>query len=236
MSNCVEGTSKAERLLKRCPTIQAIRTLVVMSSLMMMTIIVANLSATKIWGPSWLPMDGGIFLFPMSYLLGDLLVEIYGRKIADYVAWMGCWVGLISIGVIFLVRLIPDYVGADNSGFLVIANTTGRIFFASVVGFLAGQLLNNYVFERIRKKQQRRHIDSYKWRAFASSALAHIPDILLFEPIAFLGRLSFHEFVKQSVLAYVAAVLIELFLLFFATQHLARWLVKRLKFQHGQRI
>ena len=47
MSNCVEGTSKAERLLKRCPTIQAIRTLVVMSSLMMMTIIVGESQCDK---------------------------------------------------------------------------------------------------------------------------------------------------------------------------------------------
>lgn len=225
-----------ERELRRCPTPSATRLLIVMTMLMTTTLIVANLCATKIWGPSWLPIDGGLLLFPLSYVLGDLLVEIYGRRVADRVAWVGCDVGLLTIVIIRLVGLLPEYPGADNAGFSVIAGTTGRIFFASIVGFWASQMLNNYVFERVRQKQRKRKTDSFGWRAFISSALAHIPDILLFEPIAFWGRLSLQEFIVQAIFAYVAAITIEALLLLFVTKPLARLLVCRLKFQHGKRI
>lgn len=225
-----------ERKLKRCLTPAAVRVLIIMSSLMGMTVIVANLAATKIWDLGGIPVDGGILLFPLSYVLGDLLVEVYGRRTADCVAWTSCLVGLLTVGIVMLTKLLPDYSGADNSGFLMIAGATGRIFLASIVGFLAGQLLNNYVFERVRRKQEKRETDSFWQRALISSALAHIPDILLFEPIAFWGKLSGREFIEQAIFAYAAAIILESVLLLLVTKPLAKRLVLRLKFRHGKRF
>lgn len=222
-----------EKKLNRCLTPRAVGALIAMSALMAMTMITANLSATKIWSLGGIPVDGGILLFPLSYVLGDLLVEIYGKRIADSVAWASCGVGLLAAAFIALARMLPDYPGADNGGFLTISGVVGRIFLASIVGFLASQLCNNYVFERVRRKQRN---GAFWKRALFSSVLAHIPDILLFEPIAFFGKLSFMEFVEQAVFAYVAAIVIEGILLLLVTKRLARQMVYRLKFQHGKRI
>lgn len=222
-----------ERRLRHCLPPGALNALIIMSSLMAMTVIVANLAATKIWNLSGIPVDGGLVLFPLSYVLGDLLVEIYGERTANNVAWASCVAGLLTVVVIALTNLLPGYLGADNSGFLAISSATGRIFLASIIGFLAAQLLNNYAFECIRRKWS----NGVFWqRALISSVLAHIPDILLFEPIAFLGKLSLREFATQAVFAYVAAIVIETVLLFLVTQRLAKWMVKRLKFQHGERV
>lgn len=224
---------RANRELKEAPTPEATNVLIMMTALMTLTVIVANLAATKIWNLGGIPVDGGILLFPVSYVLGDLLVEIYGGRTANHVAWASSVTGLLTVAVIALTKVLPDYPGADNSGFLAITGATGRIFAASIIGFLASQLFNNYVFEWVR----------YKWRgsafwkrAFVSSILAHIPDILLFEPIAFLGKLSFREFVEQATFAYVAAIVIEGILLLLVTKRLARRMVRRLGFRHGRRV
>lgn len=224
---------RLRRELKNAPTPEATSALIAMTALMAMAVIVANLAATKIWSLGGVPVDGGILLFPVSYVLGDLLVEIYGGRTANRVAWASSATGLLTVAVIALTRALPNYSGADNSGFLAISEATGRIFAASIIGFLASQIFNNYIFERIRYRHEN---DAFWKRALSSSLLAHIPDILLFEPIAFLGKLSFTEFVEQAIFAYVAAIVIEGILLFLVTGRLARRMVQRLGFQHGRRV
>lgn len=225
--------------LQHCPTPAAQTTLIVMTSLMAMTLIVANYSAIKLWGPSNLSIDGGLLLFPLSYVLDDLLAEIYGRRTADRVAWSSCGIGFLAFAVIALVRLLPDYPGADNSAFNAISDNTGRIFIASIIGFLASQLVNNYVFERIHFLQcagpHPNSFRDFRVRALVSSAIAHVPDILLFEPIAFFGRLSFKEFLTQAIFAYAASIMVELLLLYSVTSPLASILARRLRFRHGER-
>lgn len=212
-------------------TPKALGVLVLMTALMTMTLIVANFAAVKIWNLGGIPVDAGILLFPISYVIGDLLVELYGRRVADRVAWTSCLVGGLTILIILMASALPDYPGADNTAFQLVAEITGRVFFASIVGFIASQLLNNYVFDKIRKKQKS---DSFAVRALISSILAHIPDILLFEPIAFLGRLSLSEFFEQATFAYVASVIMELILLVLVTGRLAKFGVKKLRIKNGQ--
>ncbi len=209
--------------------------LILMTALMVMTLIVANFAASKIWSLGGIPVDAGILLFPVSYVIGDLLVEIYGRKIADQVAWASCLAGGLTIAIMWLATLLPDYATADNTAFMMIASMTGRIFLASIVGFVASQLFNNYVFDRIRQKQSKQQRASgFFWRALGSSILARIPDILLFEPIAFLGRLSLAEFFEQAAFAYVAGVIVEVILLLCVTKQLARYMTRKLKMQNGE--
>jgi len=203
-----------------------------------MTIIVANYTAVKIWNLFGIPVDGGLILFPLSYVFGDVLSEIYGRKTADVVAWSSAAIGLFTMVVMRLVAGLPDYPGADNMAFAMVSGMTRRIFFASIMGFLASQLCNNLVFEKIRRRQANRTTETsrqFGWRAFASSAVAHVPDVVIFEPLAFWGRLSWQEFLSQAAFAYVAAVVVEVILLCFVTVPLVKVLARRLKFRHGER-
>lgn len=236
----MSNETELARELRRCPTPAAQTALIIITALMAMTIIVANYTAVKLWDLFNFPVDGGLILFPLSYALGDILVEIYGRRTANLVSWSCAGIGFLTFLVMFIVRLLPDYPTADNLAFEIIADNTGRIFIASIVGFLASQLFNNYLFERIYRIQgapsATNSNQGFYLRAFASSVFAHIPDILLFEPIAFLGRLSFQEFLSQAFFAYFTSIAVELFLLIMVTGSLAESLARRLKFCHGRRI
>lgn len=234
----VRDEKLTENPLRFSPPPVAQNVLIVITAILSMTIIVANYAAVKIWDFCDIPVDGGLILFPLAYVLGDILSEIYGRRTADIVAWSSAAVGLFTMGVMWLVASLPDYLGADNAAFVIVSGMTGRIFFASVMGFLASQLCNNLLFEKIRRHQANSAAETsrqFGWRAFAPSAVAHVPDIVIFEPLAFWGRLSWREFWSQAAFAYVAAVIVEVVLLCFVTMPLVKILARRLKFRHGER-
>lgn len=213
--------------------LSAVKILVVLTALLSIIIVVANLSALKLWTTLGVAVDGGLVLFPVSYVAGDLLVEIYGRKTANHVALTAALMGVVTTLVFALVAILPDYPGADNTAFYVVNQATGRVFLASICGFVASQVVNNYVFDAVLARQRR---DSYIQRAFVSSLLAHLPDILLFEPIAFFGRLTPHEFFTQAIWAYLTAVVVETVLMLTFAKPLAGWLALKAGMRHGRKL
>lgn len=225
--------TEAYYVLQRLPNLIAIKALILMATAMTAIIIMGNLAALKIWNLLGWPVDGGFWIFPLSYIIGDLLMEIYGRDIADWVAWFASGICVVLIGMLHLVNLLPDYPRADNLAFAVVNAATGRIFLASIAGFLASQILNNLLFDKIR---QRARFPKFWQRALLSSALAHVADVLVFEPLAFLGKLSLTEFFQQAILAYVMGIAVELVMFYVVTRRLAPKLVAKLDFQHGRRL
>lgn len=219
--------------------------LIIMTSLMAMALIVANLTAIKIWNltdlihnlfesylsllpaplhelptsirlaslSDWLhqhplPVDGGIIIFPLTYIIGDLLVEIFGQRTADRIAHCGLLIGSLTCLCLWIVNLLPSYQGADNSSFTGIASMVSRVFIASLISFWNAQIVNNYVFVRLERYS--RHF----WhRALISSVFAHFVDSIIFETIAFVGRLPLREFVSQAVFAWLAGLALEALLL-----------------------
>lgn len=193
-------------------------------------LIASNLAALKIWDGFGVPVDAGIFFFPLLYVTGDLLVYIFGRKVADLVAFMTATFALLAAAVMAFAGMFPDFPGADNSAFEIIQMATGRIFCASVAGFLASELVNNYVFDQLRRLDRREKF--YKWELL-SSAAARLFDSLLFETLAFMGRLPFSEFMKQAVMAYVLGMLLEVVFSLIFVKRLALYLRDRLGFCDG---
>lgn len=234
--------NERENSIRFLLTPRAQNALIVMTAMMSVAIIVANYVAVKIWNLGGIPVDGGLLLFPLTYVLGDVLSEIYGKKTADTVAWSSSVIGIMTVLLMIAVWWLPDYAGADNTAFKVVASLTERIFCASILGFLVSQICNNLVFEKIRQRQLSQNTSNmetmrqFGWRAFASSAVAHVPDILIFEPLAFWGRLSVGEFLTQAVFAYIAAVIVEVVLLCFVTVPLVNRLARWLGFRHGERL
>lgn len=184
-----------------------IHVLVILSIILSVSLIIANLSALKIWRIGQVPVDGGILIFPVTYIVGDLLVEFFGRKVADFVAGLIALLGAMACGVMQLVNLLPDFPGADNSAFLIAQSAMGRIFLASMASFFVSQIVNNYVFELVQRKYAARK--EILIRALTSSVPAHLVDALIFETAAFFGKLSFEDFIMQVSFAYVAGLVLE---------------------------
>lgn len=211
-----------------------VRVLILLSVAMGVTLLASNLAALKVWNLFGIPVDAGIWLFPLTYIVGDLLVEIYGQKVASLVSVYCAFFAAAVAGVLLFAKVVlPDFPEVDNSAFEIIQGATGRIFLASVAGFLVGQIINNGVFASIRAGQKSN--SGFLKRALLSSAVAHIFDSLVFETLAFLGRVSFGDFVVQTIFAYVAGIILEV-IISPLTAVLAQKLRERLKYTNGKNL
>ncbi len=176
------------------------------------TLLISNLSAIKLWNLAGIAVDGGLVLFPLTYILGDLIIELFGKKIATRVILSGFVVNLIAVVVFYAVIALPPYPGWDmQEAFASVLGFSPRIILGSLCGYLLSNLLNNYLFIKM-KSSNSIFAHSFIARALCSSAFAHILDSATFETIAFIGVLPFNEFLAQAVFAYILGMGLELIL------------------------
>ena len=174
-------------------------------------LLLSNISAVKLieFGP--LITDGGLFLFPLVYIVGDVLTEVYGFKAAKRVIYTGFAIGVLAAFTYYLVQIAPPAASWENqAAFESILGFVPQIVIASVLAFLAGQLLNSLVLVKVKAKTNEKKL----WlRLISSTAVGQLADTVVFTMIASLGRLSFDEFLNYLVVGYLYKTLIEVLLL-----------------------
>lgn len=176
------------------------------------TLLISNLAAIKLWDFFGIAVDGGVIVFPITYILGDLIVEFYGKKIAKLVILAGFLVNVLAIIVFYIVIALPAYDGWGlQDAYASVLGFTPRIILGSLIAYVCSNLLNNMIFTRM-KQGNGVFSKSFIARALGSSAFAHMIDSGIFETIAFLGVLSFYEFLAQASFAYVLGMGLELIL------------------------
>lgn len=176
------------------------------------TLLISNLAAVKLWNFFGIAVDGGVVVFPLTYIIGDLIVEFYGKKIAKNIVLAGFLVNIIAVIAFYIVIQLPAYDGWEmQEAYASVLGFTPRIIFGSLIAFVCSNLLNNIIFTKM-KQGNGIFATSFIARALGSSAFAHMIDSGIFEIIAFIGVLPFREFLAQAIFAYVLGVGLELLL------------------------
>ena len=170
-------------------------------------LLISNIGATKLiqFGP--IITDGGAILFPMTYILGDVLSEVYGFKRAKRAILMGFGLSVLASLTFYLVQIAPAADAYENqAAFEAVLGFVPRIVLASILGYLAGQLLNAYVLVKIKERTQERKL----WlRLIGSTVVGELADTLVFCTVAFYGVITGGEFLSYVITGYVYKVLIE---------------------------
>lgn len=178
-------------------------------------LILSNIAATKLIGihigPALLVFDGGAVLFPLTYILGDVLSEVYGFSRARRAILAGFAFSILAALTFLVVGAAPAGPGYENQeAFVAVLGFVPRIVAASVLGYLAGQLLNSWVLVRIKAKWGERHL----WaRLIGSTLVGEFADTLIFCTVAFYGVITGAEFLNYLFVGYVYKVGIEVILL-----------------------
>ncbi|MFV0432484.1 MAG: queuosine precursor transporter [Leucobacter sp.] len=190
------------------------------SALFVGVLLISNVVAVKPiafgsigFGDFALPLvfDGGVFLFPLAYILGDVLTEVYGLRAARRAIFTAFGLALLASLTILAVQVSPPADGWENQeAFAAVLGFVPRIVAASLVAFLAGQLLNAWVLDRLRQRTSGRLL---RTRLIASTVAGQLVDTLLFCTIAFAGIITGIDFVMYVVLGYLVKVLAEVVLL-----------------------
>jgi hypothetical protein len=154
----------------------------------------------EIWLPGWgyWPFGAGILFFPISYVIGDVLTEVYGYARARRVIWAG------TVAVLFMalmswvvVKLPPAPDWTNQPAYDAIFGQVPRIVFASVCAFWAGEFVNSYVLARMKLWSKGRHL----WmRTIGSTIAGQGVDSLIFYPLAFLGAVGWSNSLVLKVM------------------------------------
>ena len=149
----------------------------------------------------------GILFFPLSYVLGDVLTEVYGYSRARRVVWVGFAAALFMSFMAFVVVSMPAAPGWEGQeAYEEVFGLTPRIVFASMIAFWAGELSNAFVMARMKVWSGGKHL----WqRTIGSTVVGQGVDSLLFYPIAFLGVWSTGQVITVLITNYLLKVLWE---------------------------
>ncbi len=131
------------------------------------------------------PFGAGILFFPLSYVIGDVLTEVYGYARARRVIWAGTVAVLFMAFMSWVVVALPPAPSWGNqAAYAVIFGQVPRIVLASVCAFWAGEFVNAYVMARMKVRTGGRHL----WmRTIGSTVVGQGVDSLIFYPLAFWG-------------------------------------------------
>ncbi|KKR43886.1 MAG: hypothetical protein UU10_C0003G0023 [Parcubacteria group bacterium GW2011_GWF1_40_6] len=171
-------------------------------------LLISNVASTKIVDLKWFTFDGGTLLFPLSYIFGDILTEVYGYKKSRGVIWLGFFMALLMSIVFIIVGKLPAAVDWNNqAAYDAILGLTPRIVGASLIAYFFGEFSNSFVLAKMKI------LTKGKWlwtRTIGSTLVGELVDSTLFILIAFVGVLPNSLLVTLIISNYIFKTGIEI--------------------------
>lgn len=167
-------------------------------------LLISNIASTKILQLGPFTFDGGTILFPVSYIFGDVLTEVYGYRKSRQVIWIGFASALLMSGILAIVGFLPPAPGWENQeAYIKILGTTPRIVAGSLIAYFAGEFSNSYVLAKLKIFTRGRWLFS---RTIGSTIVGEGVDTLFFVMIAFAGTIPGSTLLAVIVSNYVFKV------------------------------
>ncbi len=183
--------------------------LMVVTAIFVTLYLVSNVMAVKVIGIFGLfYFDAGTLTFPFAYMLGDVLTEIWGFKTSKKIILLTVMCNIIMVVFTYLGVLLPspDYMAETEQAYNLLFGYVPRIVFASLVGFLLGELSNAWIMEKIKIRTK----GKYLWlRTIGSSTIGYVFDSIPFVLIAFAGTLTTRDLLMMILFQYCSKLTIE---------------------------
>jgi queuosine precursor transporter len=173
-------------------------------------LLISNIASSKIveFGP--FTFDGGTILFPISYIFGDVLTEVYGYRKSRQVIWIGFSCSLLMTVVIALVGYLPSSPEWHNQdAYRAILGTTPRIVAGSLIAYFAGEFSNSYILAKMKIFTRGRWLFT---RTIGSTIVGEGVDTLIFVLVAFGGIYTGGTIMAIIISNYVFKVVFEVIL------------------------
>jgi uncharacterized integral membrane protein (TIGR00697 family) len=159
--------------------------ILVLGFLYVTLLIVSNIVGGKLTRFFGLDFPAVLFAFPITFILGDILTEVYGYKVSRRIIWIGFFGNLVTILGVYLVGLLPaSPYWTDQGAYEKIFSLSFRVSAASFAAYLGGEFMNAIILSKLKKRTNGR----YLWfRIMGASAAADIFDSILFCTVGFMG-------------------------------------------------
>ncbi len=163
--------------------------LVIITAIFITCLITANVIAVKVISLGSVVLPAAIFIFPLSYIFGDVLTEVYGYRQARKVIWLGFICNLIFVIFAWVGQILPPApFWEKQEAYESILGYTPRLLAASFSGYLVGEFTNSFVLAQMKMLTRGRWLWS---RTIGSTILGQGLDTSIFITLAFIGTPSF---------------------------------------------
>ena len=163
----------------------------------------AKPAALTLNGEQWI-FGAGILFFPLGYVIGDVLTEVYGYARARRVIWAGFAALLFMAFMSWVVVALPPAPGwPGQAAYESVFGQVGRIVFASITAFWAGEFINSYVMARMKIWTGGKHLWS---RTIGSTVVGQGIDSIIFYPLAFGGIWSNEQVISVMITNWLLKV------------------------------
>lgn len=162
------------------------------------------IGVTKVCNIDGFTFGAGVLFFPISYLFGDILTEVYGYARSRRVIWSGFAALGFAAFMTWIVRILPPDPGwPHQEAYELMFGETPRIVLASLTAFWAGEFMNSYVLAKLKIRTEGRFL----WvRTIGSTIVGEGVDTLIFYPVAFLGFWSRGLMIEVMISNYLIKV------------------------------
>jgi queuosine precursor transporter len=170
-------------------------------------LLISNIASSKLVAFGPFTFDGGTILFPISYIFGDILTEVYGYRKSRQVIWIGFASALLMSLVLAIVGFMPSGGGWENQdAYNKILGMTPRIVAGSLVAYFAGEFSNSYILAKMKILTRGHWLFT---RTIGSTIIGEGVDTVFFINIAFAGIYSWETITLLIVSNYVFKVGLE---------------------------
>lgn len=174
-------------------------------------LIVSNILAVKIVmiGPWAAP--AGILVFPVAYILNDVIAEVWGYRKARLVIWFGFGMNILAV-ILYSIAIALPAAGfwTDQHAYATVLGTTPRLTLAGFIAYLVGSFLNAFVLSKMKVRSNGRN---FGFRAIMSTLVGESADSLLFISISFAGIFPVIDLVRMIISQALLKTIYEIIIL-----------------------
>lgn len=180
---------------------------VVVTAIFITSLITANIIAVKLVDVFGFFLPAAVIIFPVSYICGDVLTEVYGYRLARFVIWLGFFCNLLAVIAIMLGQFLsPAPFWDGQAAYEAILGYAPRLLAASFVAYLVGEFANSYILARLKVLTQGRWL----WtRTITSTLVGQGLDSLVFMTLAFVGTIPPAGLVNAIITQWVFKTIYE---------------------------
>ena len=178
-----------------------------LAGLFVMTLIVSNIASIKVVAIGPLVFDAGTILFPLSYIVGDIVTEVYGYRKMRSLLYVGVVSLILTMTTFWVVQILPASPDWPNQvAYESILGVVWRIVLASVTALFLGEIMNAYVMARMKVRSKGKNL----WvRMISSSVVGSAIDTVVFSTVAVLGTMPFDALAQLMITVFLIKITTE---------------------------
>jgi hypothetical protein len=168
-------------------TVSSFNWLTLISGIFITCLLIANIIAVKLVTIFGLVVPAAVVIFPISYIFGDVLTEVYGYKVSRRVIWLGFFCNLLAVAAIWTGQVLPGAAFWDaQDAYVRILGFAPRLLVASFIAYLVGEFANSFVLAKLKIATNGRWL----WlRTISSTLVGQGLDSAVFMTMAFVGTI-----------------------------------------------